>query len=352
MKLTDALNYCKKENVDVNFLLEPDMFGIELSSTYDIEKSPIKICTVHEYSVDDHTGYLKYVLFNNLPFVKIVSQHEDAVDVTIVNSDVYQQAFAFLSKFKKTPSYSEISFADVNIDLVQSFGATYNVMGENLIYLCPKSNKFFHIKSYWQDQDELNKDINRSYEDIYGYKYYEILLDDNSQLTVSYQNIFSVIGDSKELANKIVCGDIMVPNEQYLPSILYKFMYDVDFIDGMIPLIDMQLDKRCATKVMAHKIMTLNMYLYIKYGYYTNLKLGEFYGIEYTKTNDYDKLCDAMVACIKKMEDLECITDSVEYEYYRDETRKIFDNMDLYECKPHSIIVEDFIKLTIDYFGV
>ena len=351
MKLLDALVYCKKEDVYVSDFEEFDIFNIDIDKNlYDPSKSPIKICIVHEYSVDDHTGYTKYLLLNDKPFALITSSHEDQVDVEIIDSSVYKDTLSFLIKFVSPIKEDNVEFLNVDINIIQKFDSTYNVYGNNLLYYCYDNNKFFKIINYWQDKDELEKDIDRSYDDMYLYKYFEVTLDDGRTITVDYHNIASVIGDNATLANDIVNGNIDVPNAKYIMSPIYNLVNSPSYIDGMIPLLDLQLDKRCSSKVIAHKVITLSMYLLIKYGVYTDLYNNSFLSDEYHPCSNYNELYDVMFKYIRNKENLECITDSVEYESYHDATRKIFDNMDEYEDKPHSVIIEDFIKLTIDYF--
>ena len=162
----------------------------------------LKLHNVHEFSVDHHhCGYTNFYTFKDQLFACSYSVHEDSVYYEINNKEVFGQFMEFIITCMEVPEEKQINEIKLtDIPLLQIFSATFNIYGDNLLYV-EDDGKFTLIEKAWQDRDEINADHadNRRYEDMYYYKYYEIITG-GVQRRVQFKRIVSVIGDNAELA--------------------------------------------------------------------------------------------------------------------------------------------------------
>lgn len=168
------------------------------------EKNRFKAYNLYEFSVDDHCGGLYLYTWDDKQFAYMETRHEDQLDFFITNNELLNEFIALmLSMVSKAESknrdYKELTY----FPLIQIFDSAYNVMGKNLL-LVNDDESFSLIESYWQDKTQIENDrINGiSYENLYYYKYFEVLVN-GVQQRVHYRSIVSVIGDSEKLAKHI-----------------------------------------------------------------------------------------------------------------------------------------------------
>ena len=210
MNLTESLKYAKLEkhpayalssllddfniNISIDTQLFNDNKGNELVKEY----------MIHEFSVDDHCGGLYAYAYNGKVFATMETTHEDSLNYSITCHEIFNEvvAFAMTCVLPQAPVKQTDDTSLSEIPLIQIFGSTYNVTGQNLLYV-EDNGKFTHIEKYWQDSAELSLDASRHYNDMYCYKYFEIITN-GVQRRVNYKYIISVIGNNKDLADLLV----------------------------------------------------------------------------------------------------------------------------------------------------
>lgn len=219
MKLNEILKTLTPNVLDrweLNDLLESQNIDLDIDNQlYDAHTSTKKICvyTIYEYAVGDHSGKYQIFTYYGIPFARLQTHHEDTMDYDILNSKVFSDVVVTVSQCIKSRENQTIlvELSEIDFPLLQMFDQTYNVMGKNLLFV-EVDGSFTKIEKYWQDQKKIGEDVvNKTpYNDLYYYSKYEIQTN-GTQRTVHYRQIVGVLGDSAELADKIVstmnCND-------------------------------------------------------------------------------------------------------------------------------------------------
>lgn len=219
MKLNEILKTLTPVTMDIWDVIDLIVNqNINLDIDYELYKNHVStnmICsyTLYEYAVDDHTGKYQIFTYYGIPFAKLTTCHEDTMDYDILNSKVFSDVIVTLSQCIKSRENQTIlaDLDETDFPLLQMFDQTYNVMGENLLFV-EVDGSFTKIEKYWQDPVKIAEDAknNTEYKKLYYYKRFEIITN-GIQRTVHYRQIVGVLGDSAELADKIAstmnCND-------------------------------------------------------------------------------------------------------------------------------------------------
>lgn len=210
MNLTESLKYAKLETYSeyaLSSLLEDFSINVSIDTQlFNDNKGNelVKEYMIHEFSVGDHCGGLYAYTYNGKVFATMETTHEDSLNYSITCHEIFNEVVAFAMTCVRTQDTvkqtDDTSLSE--IPLIQLFESTYNVTGQHLLYV-EDDGKFTHIEKYWQDPAELSLDGARNYNDMYSYKYFEIITN-GIQRRVNYKRIVSVIGNNQVLADLLV----------------------------------------------------------------------------------------------------------------------------------------------------
>lgn len=116
-----------------------------------------------------------------------------------------------------------------------------------------------------------------------------------------------------------------------------------------------QFNRRCSSKVISHIILTKSVFImnyFAVFFDFENFKIfiesddgNELY-IKFDNENDLTNIMRLILERSKFDDDV-----SYDYEDFREESRKIFDNLDRYENKSYYDIWKDYIDLSIRWFS-
>lgn len=171
------------------------------------EFNNIHLYRLHHWSVDDHEGGIEVFTYKGIPFGTWESKHEDTQDHNVLDFYLSRHVVSILLEClepikERDPSYyvnKNHFLLDKDYPIVQSFPASYSVQGNNLLYI-DANDKFHLVEKYSKTTDG-------------GYftKYFDIVVE-SKELTVSYESLLGVVGDSKVVAEGIVSGSINIGN--------------------------------------------------------------------------------------------------------------------------------------------
>lgn len=137
-------------------------------------------------------------------------------------------------------------------------------------------------------------------------------------------------------------------------SVFFSSLESCEYFLSLEEYIKNQFSRLCESKVISHIILTRSLFLMNYFDVYVDFENKKIFFVDenykelYIRYSGDKHLYDILSIILKNTKYNS--DDSYAYEDYRNETRKIFDNLDRYEDKPLIVIWKDLLKLSNEWF--
>lgn len=155
---------------------------------------------------------------------------------------------------------------------------------------------------------------------------------------------------------EIMISDLDKNQPMICSSVQFKSLKSYSYFLSIECYIKFQFNKLCSRKVESHIILTRSLFLMNHFDIYVDFENKKVFLVNNDNLERYVRY-----SCDKELYKILSVIlyqsgynsdDSFEYEDYRNETRKIFDNLDMYDNKPMTNIWNDLIDLSIEWFNL